>query len=284
MPMPVTHASSDDELIKLFLGLKDSENTKTAYIKSLGQFRQFVNYEPLQQLTLDALVAYRDYLVQAYPSLHTVKAKINAVKSLLTFAAEVGYIRFNVGAALKAPKTPDRLSERIVDEETIFAVINAAKEGRNKILVRLLYATGCRISEVIDLEWRSLRRTEKVGYVNVIGKGMKERTIAIKVELFDMVLSLKPGNATPKEPVFVSQKGSRLSANQAWRIVKQCGSAVGVPDISPHWFRHAHATHAVNRGVDVNLIKDTLGHSSLAITDRYLHSNPEDSSALYLAV
>jgi integrase/recombinase XerD len=79
--------------------------------------------------------------------------------------------------------------------------------------------------------------------------------------------------------------GSPLDASQAWRIVRAAAKAAGIDRIvSPHWLRHAHASHALDRGAKVTVVRDTLGHSSIAVTDRYAHARPGESSGLSLAV
>lgn len=87
------------------------------------------------------------------------------------------------------------------------------------------------------------------------------------------------------DPVFRSRKGGRLSTVQAWRLVREAAprARIAAP-VSPHWLRHAHASHALDRGAPIHLVQSTLGHASVATTGRYLHARPGDSSALYLAV
>ena len=86
------------------------------------------------------------------------------------------------------------------------------------------------------------------------------------------------------EPVFRSRKGGALDASQVHRIVKAAAARAGLPpEVSAHWLRHAHASHALDRGAPISLVKTTLGHASVATTDRYLHARPNDSSARYLA-
>ncbi len=84
--------------------------------------------------------------------------------------------------------------------------------------------------------------------------------------------------------MFVSQKGSLLSTSQTFWIVRRAGRAGFDKDVSPHWMRHAHASHALDRGAAAHLVHATLGHSSVATTGRYLHARPTESSSKYLAV
>ncbi len=89
----------------------------------------------------------------------------------------------------------------------------------------------------------------------------------------------------PDAPVFRSRKGGALSSSAVYRIVRQAAERTGLPaGVSPHWLRHAHASHALDRGAPIHLVQATLGHASVATTGRYLHARPNDSSARYLAV
>jgi site-specific recombinase XerD len=97
--------------------------------------------------------------------------------------------------------------------------------------------------------------------------------------------SLRPLVGDGSDPVFVSQKGGRLDETMIHRIVKASAIRAGIQgNVSAHWLRHSHASHALDRGANIALVRDTLGHSSLAVTSRYTHAKPNESSALHLAV
>jgi hypothetical protein len=91
------------------------------------------------------------------------------------------------------------------------------------------------------------------------------------------------GDAGDNDPIFRSQRGGHLDESQVWHIVRDAAVRAGIRgNVSPHWLRHCHASHSLERGADVNLVSQTLGHSSIAVTGRYLHARPSDSSARYL--
>jgi integrase/recombinase XerD len=118
----------------------------------------------------------------------------------------------------------------------------------------------------------------------VLGKGGKTRTVLLPGSVWKELQALCWGKR-PGEPVFRSQKGGPLSTSQALRIVKKAARRAGFSErVSPHWLRHAHASHALDRGAPIHLVQATLGHSSVATTGRYLHARPTDSSARYLAL
>jgi integrase/recombinase XerD len=120
------------------------------------------------------------------------------------------------------------------------------------------------------------------GQLAVFGKGRKTRVILPPADIFLAILALR-GEAWVDDPVFRSRKvGMPLSRVQAMRVVQVAcrGGIAGA--VSPHWLRHAHATHALNRGAPIHLVADTLGHASVATTGMYAHANPTESSARYL--
>lgn len=273
-------ASSDEQLIDLFIRRKRSENTRRTYGTAIKQFLAFVNHKPLATVALVDMVEYTEHLEATFKSKHTQRLKLDAVRSLLTFGQKVGYLQFNVGAAVEAPKPENKLAERIVTEEQALMIINAPKRQRDKILLRLLYSTGMRVSEVCSLQWRHVNGTT----LSVHGKGDKTRFVTISSAMADMLASIKPMVADANDHVFTSQRAGKLDTSAVFRIVRNAGKVAGVDGLSPHWLRHAHASHALDRGASVAVVKETLGHSNIAITNNYVHIKPEDSSSLYLAV
>jgi integrase/recombinase XerD len=170
-------------------------------------------------------------------------------------------------------------------------VIAHAKKGRDRALVRTLYIGGLRVAEAVGLRSRDLvaRDDGRGGQIGVFGKGAKTRPILLPGGLFEelSVLALPD----PEAPLFRSQKkgpdgGPRpITARQAERIVNATARRAGLKnasEVSPHWMRHAHASHAMDRGAKIHLVQATLGHSDISTTGRYLHARPDESSALYL--
>ncbi len=155
---------------------------------------------------------------------------------------------------------------------------------RNRALLRLLYGAGLRVSELCALTWRDCQERDGAGQITVLGKGSKTRAVLLSAETWGEVAALR-GGADPDAPMFVSRKGGPLSASQALRIVRAAARRAGIKGaVSPHWLRHAHASHALDRGAPIHLVQSTLGHASVATTGRYVHARPTDSSSRYLAV
>ena len=146
----------------------------------------------------------------------------------------------------------------------------------------LLYAAGLRVSELCGLKWRDLQNRNGGGQVVVFGKGEKTRTILLPTPVWAKLLTLRV-DAGDNDPVFRSRKKGHLTPPQVWRIVRKAALRAGIERaVSPHWMRHAHASHALDRGAPIHLVQVGLGHSSVAMTGRYLHARPTDSAANYL--
>lgn len=274
-----TQASSDEQMIALWLHGK-SPHSQAAYRADVGRLLVFLG-KPLQAITLGELQAFCDSLQGAQNSKRRV---ISSVKSLYSFAHKLGYVRFNVAAALKAPKVKDELAARILSEDQVMAMIHKAPNRRNELLLRLLYASGGRVSEICRLTWRDLQPNGDSGQVTLFGKGGKTRAVKLSKATWKALQAFR-GEAGPGTPVFVSRRGGQLDESQVHRIVRAAAQHAGIPgNVSAHWLRHSHASHALDRGANIAVVRDTLGHGSLAVTSRYTHAKPNESSALHLAI
>ena len=272
---------NQDLVIEAWLRTK-SKKTQQSYKRDIQRFLLFVA-KPLSKTTLVDLQNYQDYLIKLDLADTSQQRMLASVKSLFTFAHQIGYLQFDPAKALKLPKTKDRLAQRILSTEDIIKIIALEPNKRNQSFLRLLYFSGARVSEICSLCWCDLKVRDSGGQVTLFGKNAKTRVVLIPDKAWQELISLKQ-LANSDEPVFVSRKGKgHLNPSQAWRIVKAAACRAGVEDkVSPHWFRHSHATHALENGAPLHLVQQTLGHSSLAITGRYTHARPSDSSGLYL--
>jgi integrase/recombinase XerD len=275
-----TQAENDADLLDLWLHGR-SIHTQLAYRKDARRFFQFV-CKPLQYVVLKDLQDYIDSLKGAVASKRRV---IACLKSLFSFGLKLGYLRFSVAAAVRSPKAMDTLAERILPEAKIHQIIALTPEGRDRMLLRLLYATGARVSTICAVKWRHVQANGDSGQVTLYGKGGKTHAVVLPGSLWLDVLAFR-GIAEDDSPVFVSRKHrGHLDPSQILRIVRAAAGRAGIKlNVSPHWFRHAHASHAIERGAGIHLVAATLNHSSIAITGKYLHAKPNESSAKYLAV
>jgi integrase/recombinase XerD len=273
-------ADNDAQLIELWLHGR-SRHTITAYKPDVNRFLVQLG-KPLHHVTLGDLQGYADTLGArglAAPSCHR---KLSAIKSLFAFGHRLGYLPFDVARPLRLPGSRDGLADRILDEGEVQRMLALERQPRNHVLLTLLYAAGLRVSELCSLRWDHLQARGEAGQITVCGKRDKTRTILLPSSVWGKLLSMR-GEAEGTKPVFRSRKRGHLTPSQVWRIVRKAALRAGIKqDVSCHWLRHCHGSHALERGAPIHLVQATLGHSSVATTGRYLHARPLDSSANYL--
>ncbi|MBD1929493.1 tyrosine-type recombinase/integrase [Trichocoleus sp. FACHB-90] len=269
----------DQELLWMWLHAK-SDRTRTVYREEAQKFLAWVN-KPLKAATLVDLYRYVDSRGDLAPA--TLARIVNTLKSLFRFAHEAGYCPVNVALKLKPPKVRNRLAERLLTQQDVVRLIENATSDRNKVLLLLAYTTGLRVSEICGLKWRDLVAKEGGGQLVVRGKGGKTRYLWLPTPVWMAVERLR-GTASASDPVFTSRKeGGHLSRSMVMRIVRAAALKAGIDaPVSPHWLRHAHASHALERGAPLHLVQHTLGHSQIQSVAVYLHVQPMDSSVRFL--
>lgn len=274
-------ADCDKQLIDLWLHGRPI-GTQKAYQREVRKFFAFAD-KPLHSVKLLDLQLFVDHLsANLKPS--SVHRGISAVKSLLAFGHRLGYLPFDVGRALKVPGFRDELAERIISEAEVLRIISLEPNPRNRAILLTFYAGGFRVSEICSMKWRHLQDRGTSGQITVFGKRGKTRSVLVPKSVWESLIILR-GESPTDAPVFRSRKKSHLCESAVWRIVKKATKTAGIPkEVSCHWFRHAHASHSLDRGAPIHLVQATLGHSSIATTGKYLHARPTDSSGNYLPI
>ncbi len=172
----------------------------------------------------------------------------------------------------------------ILTDEQIFALLGAATSLRDRVLVRCAYATGARASEIASLRWAHLNPHGSEAVITLHGKGGRSRHVRVGGKLIGELRELRD-TAGDQQPVFLNRSGTGLSARGIHRIVSKLAKRAGIErNVGPHFLRHAHASHALDRGAPAHLVQQTLGHADLSVTSRYCHVRPGTSSGLFLAV
>jgi integrase/recombinase XerD len=272
-------ADTDEQAINLWLYGK-AKHSQRAYGLDIARFRAFVG-KPLHAVKLEDLQHFAESLSSLAPG--SQKRVLAAVKSLLSFCLKIGYCQFNVGAALTVRKVKNTLAERILLHEDVVRIIEREDNPRNHALLRFLYETGCRVSELCGLKWRDLQpRDDGQAQVTVFGKGDKTRHVLIGARLYSELCKLRDGVGIDA-PVFPSRTGKHLDQPAVFRVIQAATKRAGIEQkVSPHWFRHAAASHALDNGCPISLVKEQLGHSSLEVTSVYVHARPTDGLFNYL--
>jgi len=287
-------ARSDEELITLWIDRYESPHTQRAYRGDVSLFMTFLQSLPtagtksrparpkrLADVKVAHLTAFAEELRKSAVSSHA--RRISSIKSLLTFGHQTGYLTFNVGAAVKPPRRLDHLAERILTPEQVQRLIESCRPGRDRALMRFLYVSGARVSEASGLRWKHVHRDGGRLMVTIHGKGRRTRHIPLPASLSADLDVLEKSRLSTF--VFESRGGKRFAPKDIWKLTRAAARKAGIRlSVSPHWLRHAHATHALRRGAPLHVVQQTLGHTSLQTTSRYVHVEKNESSAMFLAV
>lgn len=214
----------------------------------------------------------------------TINRKISSLKSFFKYHLKIGNIDATPMAKVVSPKIGKRLPVFVKEEDTarlIQALDQSAEDWKTlnaKMLITIFYATGMRLSELINLKEKQVDFSNS--QIKVLGKGNKERIIPVSKELVAMIREYKELKKKEFEMaediLLVTEKGKRLYPKYAYLLVnKLLGQASTLDKKSPHVLRHTFATHLMNNGADLNAVKELLGHSSLASTQVYTHNTIE---------
>ncbi len=300
--MIIPEGTTEDKLIELWIRLKKSEHTQKAYRRDIEIFRAFVE-KPLNQVTLEDALDFCDNLDEIEIISKRGKTKqlednskrriLNAIKSFYSFAYTSGVFPANVMAAIKPPSAKSAISQRILSEANVLKMIFLEQNPRNHAILHVLYAAGLRVTELCNLRWRNVIWRAEGVQLDIIGKGDKQRHVLLSESSRQVLSAIREG-AADDEFVFQSRqevsrqgyyKGTRLDTTTIFLIVRAAAKQAGIPnwhEVSPHWLRHCHGSHAIDRKAPLTVVRDTLGHSNIAVTNEYAKARPEDSSAHYL--
>lgn len=266
-----------------------SKNTLLSYRRDLERYLNYLNHNGINQidqvteLTVSNFVEFLHLEVGLASG--SAARTLAAVRGMHKFILVEGWSEKNPAATIKPPKLGRRLPKAISIDDVTKLLDASGPEAHNsadvdpvrlrdRALLELLYATGARVSEVVNLDLDDLLDPT---LVRLLGKGSKERVVpvgsfaqsAIQAYLTRTRPALAAlGKSTPA--LFLNQRGGRLSRQSAWQIISDAAQAANLSgEISPHTLRHSFATHLLEGGADVRVVQELLGHSSVATTQIY---------------
>jgi integrase/recombinase XerC len=265
-----------------------SAHTTTAYQTDLEHFFAFLKETfgdtPLSDIQPAYIRTWLAGLKEQKISSKTINRKISSLRSFFKYQLRLGLIKAVPTANIISPKVNKRLPVFVKETETVHLLqtVQVATEDwkslNTRMLVVLFYATGMRLSELINLKEKQV----DVGrlQIKVLGKGNKERIIPVSKDVMVQIknyLQLKQKEFETREDILlVTEKGKKMYPKYAYLLVKgSLGEASTLDKKSPHVLRHTFATHLMNNGADLNAVKELLGHSSLAATQVYTHNTIE---------
>ncbi|MBN1816325.1 MAG: site-specific tyrosine recombinase XerD [Sedimentisphaerales bacterium] len=264
-----------------------AENTLLAYGRDLEAFGRFCRLHKISTLKELAPRHIYDYL-RSLAAAGRVEASINralvAIKMLLRYAVMMGQIKEDFAPLLEGPKLWQKLP-MVANKQKVLDLLNAPQQEdpyclRDKAMLELLYATGCRASEAAGLKIIDVNL--KIGYVRCFGKGSKERIIPLGKTAIQVIVTylheMRPQLAKPfsGDWLFLSRTGRRVDRIDIWRIVKKYAFRAGMGrNLTVHTLRHCFATHLLSGGADLRSVQEMLGHADIATTQIYTHVDQE---------
>ncbi len=271
-----------------------SENTAKTYAALLGKFVAWAQTQKLtewKEVELRHLISFlqheRERNLETEPkdsprklSGESVYLEIAALRAFYKFAENEKLLPQNIAENLSLPRRWKRLPKALTNDEIKKILAPETPETpealRDSAILELAYASGLRLSELKNLRLEQLHL--EAGFINVIGKGNKERVVPVGKKaiaaLNRYIDSARPKFITPKSPanVFLTRRGTPFAAVTLWlRIKKRIGRAGVARNITPHMFRHSFATHLLEHGADLRVIQELLGHANIATTEIYTH-------------
>lgn len=257
-----------------------SKNTRDSYLYDLKELAIFYN-KNIAYLKREDIQEYLRKLVNK--KARTKAHYLTVFNSFYSFLVKENIIAINPCENIKMPKLEKKLPEYLSVEEVdklLDIKTNTAYEKRNKAMLEMLYGTGVRISELINLTMSNIFLEDKM--IKVFGKGSKERIIPINTYALDCLVDyLQFGRSAllgtkNSEYVFISSRRTKITRQAFFKIIKKLCEEAGIKkNISPHILRHSFATHLLHNGADLRIVQELLGHSDISTTQIYTHLTNE---------
>ena len=289
--MNSTHWDIYKKGFKAFLQLEKSLSVHSveAYLRDIDKFAQYLYDEVGAIGPAEVSIKHLQSFIQTIGKLEMAPSSqariISGIKSFFKYCLLEQIITVNPTTLLPTPKIQRKLPD-VLSFEEIEQLINAIdlskpEGGRNKAILEVMYSSGLRVTEAINLKISSLYLD--VGFIRVIGKGDKERLVPIGSDAIKYIKLYKETMRVHQTPakdcddiLFLNNRGKALSRVMIFYIIKDLIQKTGIQKtISPHSFRHSFATHLVEGGADLRAVQEMLGHESITTTEIYTHINRE---------
>lgn len=288
---------TDHPWITAFAGYLRSEchladNTVVAYRRDLRRFYGWLGSRKIPGLKITDLADYAGWLHEQQLAPASLARHLVSLKLFFRYLQLENLLRDNLAELLGSQKLWQRIPV-VMSPEMVDRMLAGPREGtkcwrRDRALLELLYATGCRASELSGMQTRDVHL--EGGYCRCLGKGEKERLVPLGKRAIaavqEYLLHERPGLAARAAAapgwLLLSRRGLRLRRERIWELVKRYALAVGAPqEVSPHTLRHSFATHLLSGGADLRQVQEMLGHATIATTQIYTHVDPTRLKAVH---
>ena len=281
----------DKYLEYLKIERKYSDKTILSYKDDLIEYNEFLgnNFTNILNIDMNIVNNYMKYLYERKITKSSISRKLSSIRGLYNYLVREEIIKENYFNKIQNPKRELYLPKFLKDEELdkIFSVcnFNNPTEERDTLIIELLYATGVRVSELVNIKIKDINREEKL--IKVLGKGNKERMVIYNNHTKKALDTyLKDGynyyNKKSSEYLILNKNGNKLSERYIREIINKKVSQASLDiKISPHTLRHTFATDILENGADLMTVKELLGHESLNTTSIYTHITNEQIKKTY---
>jgi len=271
-----------------------STNTLAAYRADLTALSRWLNERqtPMMRTTRADLLDFIAYRVTAGARPRSTARQLSSFRRFFRYLMREGVIREDPTAQIAMPKIgrslPKSLSEEEVESLLGAPVVSDPLGNRDRTMLEVLYATGLRVSELVNLRHGQVNTTQ--GVIRILGKGNRERLIPLGEEAMRWLKDFAQGSRSEillerqTDYLFPTRRGDRMTRQAFWHIIKRYARKAGIAkELSPHTLRHAFATHLLNHGADLRVVQMLLGHSDLSTTQIYTHVARERLKELHSA-
>lgn len=265
-----------------------SPNSIEAYLHDVTLLKQFleINHDSLSPMKVTAkhLQQFLQYINELGMSAHSQARILSGIKTFYKYLIIEELVEADPTALIEGPrlgrKLPDTLSYPEIEKLLEAIDLSTLEGGRNRAMLEVLYSSGLRVSELVDLKLNCIYAD--AGFLRVLGKGNKERLVPIgrdAMKYLQIYINEIRGRSPHKPPhkefetyVFLNRYGRKLTRVMIFTIIKNLALTIGLKKtISPHTFRHSFATHLVEGGADLRAVQEMLGHESITTTEIYTH-------------
>ncbi|MFC1703726.1 site-specific tyrosine recombinase XerD [Candidatus Omnitrophota bacterium] len=276
----------DDFLNYLSVERGLAKNTLEAYRRDLKKYIKYLkrkNISDPNRITREEVSSFMFTQKDKGLSMNSISRNLVAIKVFHRFLAREGFIKEDRTSLIDSPRLWKRIPE-VLSRDEIESIIKSVYPRdtasiRDKALVELMYATGMRVSEVVNTKLDDVNL--EIGFIRCIGKGQKERIIPVgKSAVLALQRYLEKSrpklSKQPTKSVFLNRSGKKISRQSIWKMIKKYAKIAKVKkQIKPHTIRHSFATHLLERGADLRAVQEMLGHSNISTTQIYTHINKD---------
>ena len=268
-----------------------SRNTIDAYKNDLiGFFDYFQNIENLDEIKRNNFSEYTMFLASNNISSSSITRKLASIKGFFKYISANREIKSNPALSITSPKIPKRLP-KVISSDEIKTILKNNMTIKEKAVFELLYATGLRVSELVNLEVKNIDL--KNNLIKTTGKGSKERFVPVGkkakaalneyLKQRELILKTGFGSNHKENSIFINDNGKKITRQWVYNFIKKQGELIH-KHISPHTIRHSFATHLLENGADLRAVQELLGHSSVVTTQLYTHISKKRLKEIYFQI